>query len=66
MGVAVHNPYDEAATAFMAIRGKNTLLNMRLEPKESVFLNTKVFLSGNDFLEFGGCEFTISVSENAL
>jgi len=63
VGITIHNPKETAAVASMWISNKKSILEMAMDPKESVFLNTKIFLSGTDKLMFEGCDFTVSVSE---
>jgi hypothetical protein len=45
---------------------RSQLMNMQIEPNETIFLSTKIFLSGGDELRVNGVEFTMSGDESAI
>lgn len=71
VGCCIHNKSQTNQTAFATLKDSNgfikaEILCVTLTPKETMFLDSKIFLSDGDLLEFGGCDIVFSGSEDAL
>lgn len=66
VGVVIHNTEDIESTATInLIKGSDSIqiFETVLESKESLFLDTKIFLSNGDKIEVSGANFVLSGDE---
>jgi hypothetical protein len=71
VGISMFNKSTEQAVATAYIQDyqgieRSQLMEMTLEPKETVFLNTKIFLSNGDKFIIDGVDFTIAADESQV